>query len=207
MRWYDRFASFYDTALERSYREQRALACEALMLRPGLRVLDAPCGTGASFSGLVAGVGSDGSVIGVDLSAGMLRRAAAHVEAHGWSRLELVQSDFAELASARTRAGESIAPVDRLHVFLGMSVAPDMARAFDALWSQLAPGGRCVLVDVHAQRLSLQGWSVNLIARADIRRRFWEPLQRVATDFELRDLPYRREHGGQIMLAAGNKPR
>jgi hypothetical protein len=47
---------------------------------------------------------------------------------------------------------------------------------------------------------------VNRIAHADIRRRFWEPLQGVAENFELHDLPNRREHGGQIMLATGEKP-
>jgi len=63
-----------------------------------------------------------------------------------------------------------------------------------------------VIVDVHAERLGLQGFMVNRIARADIRRRFWEPLERVALRFERGDLPYRSEHGGQIMLATGDKP-
>jgi hypothetical protein len=47
---------------------------------------------------------------------------------------------------------------------------------------------------------------VNLVARADIRRKVWEPLERVAEGFEKRDLPSRREHGGQLILASGRKP-
>jgi len=97
------------------------------------------------------------------------------------------------------------AHVDRLHVFLGMSVFPNMSAAFDRLWSVLAPGGRAVLVDVHAERLGVRGRLVNHVARADIRRRFWEPLQARAQAFELRDLPFRRQHGGQIKLATGVK--
>jgi hypothetical protein len=81
-----------------------------------------------------------------------------------------------------------------------------MERAFERLWAVLAPGGRCVLVDVHAERLGLQSWLVNQLAQADIRRRFWEPLERVAVGFERMDLPYRKQHGGQILLATGVKP-
>jgi hypothetical protein len=55
-------------------------------------------------------------------------------------------------------------------------------------------------------RHHLQGWLVNQLAQADIRRRFWEPLERVAVGFERMDLPYRKQHGGQILLATGVKP-
>jgi ubiquinone/menaquinone biosynthesis C-methylase UbiE len=207
MGWYDRFASIYDGALERSYREQRVLAAQALALQPAMSVLDAPCGTGASFPWLAPAVGTQGVVIGVDLSEGMLRRARARVERESWSQVELHRQDLQRLTPQDLQAhARGLARVDRLHVFLGMSAMPDMALAFTALWTLLAPGGRCVIVDVHAERLGLQGWMVNRIARADIRRRFWEPLAAVARDFELRDLPYRREHGGQIMLAVGDKP-
>ena len=96
--------------------------------------------------------------------------------------------------------------VDRLHVFLGMSVFPDMNAAFDRLWSVLAPGGRAVIVDVHAERLGLQGWLVNRIARADIRRRFWEPLGGAREQSSSSAIcPYRSQHGGQIKLATGVK--
>jgi ubiquinone/menaquinone biosynthesis C-methylase UbiE len=207
MAWYDWFASIYDGALERSYREQRVLAADALALRPGMSVLDAPCGTGASFPLLAPSVGTQGRVIGVDLSEGMLRRARARTERERWPQVELHRHDLQRLTASDLHGdAPRLTPVDRVHVFLGMSAMPDMTQAFTALWALLAPGGRCVIVDVHAERLGLQGWMVNRIARADIRRRFWEPLAAVARDFELRDLPFRREHGGQIMLAVGDKP-
>jgi hypothetical protein len=82
--------------------------------------------------------------------------------------------------------------------------AEQRALAVDALG--LRPGGRCVIVDVHAERLGLQGWMVNRIAGADIRRRFWEPLERAGRNFTLSNLPYRQQHGGQIMLAVADKP-
>jgi hypothetical protein len=43
------------------------------------------------------------------------------------------------------------------------------------------------------------------VARADLRRRFWEPLERRAAGFERYALPSLPEHGGEIILATGTK--
>jgi ubiquinone/menaquinone biosynthesis C-methylase UbiE len=206
MGFYDFFAGFYDSSLETLYAEHRQLATAALSLAPDSVVLDVPCGTGQSFDGLRRGLGPQGLVFGADTSEGMLKRAHARIEARGWSNVHLVRSSAAELQLSQLRAAvRRDVAIDRLHVFLGMSVFSDPERTFEHLWSLLAPGGRCVIVDVYSERLSVQGWLVNQIARADIRRRFWEPLERVAKGFERHDLPYKKQHGGQIMLATGTK--
>jgi ubiquinone/menaquinone biosynthesis C-methylase UbiE len=206
MGWYDLFAKFYDRSLEPLYREQRRAAAEALELEPGLAILDLPCGTGQSFAELAERVSPDGAVLGVDFSQGMLDQARARVERAGWKHVRLAWSDVHALDGAKVEAAIGRAQVDRLHVFLGLTAFPNWEQAFDNLWSLLAPGGRCVIVDVHAERPSFQGRMVNLVARADIRRRVWEPLERVAEGFEKRDLPSLREHGGQLILASGVKP-
>lgn len=198
MGWYDWFANFYDRSLEPLYRDARRAAAEALRVAPEHAVLDLPCGTGQSFNYLAPRCRR---LVGVDLSAGMLRRAHTRAGQHGWTHLSLVQRDVHALAPA-----DLAGPIDRLHVFLGLSTFPRWEAAFEHLWQLLAPGGRCVVVDVHAERLGLQGRMVNLVAGADIRRRTWEPLSRLATSFTREDLPRRREHGGQIFLAAGDKP-
>jgi ubiquinone/menaquinone biosynthesis C-methylase UbiE len=41
----------------------------SLRLRPGMRVLDAGCGTGEALNWLLEAVGPDGEVVGIDLSA------------------------------------------------------------------------------------------------------------------------------------------
>lgn len=203
--WYDAFSSFYDASLEELYAEHRELAAEALALEPGATVLDVPCGTGLSFGAIARPLRGDGTILGADLSPGMLRKAAARDSALGAVQLVTAALDVSALSPEILQALAGRAQVDRLHVFLGMSVFPDISAAFDRLWSVLAHGGRAVLVDVHAERLGLSGRMVNQLARADIRRRFWEPLQARAQDFELRDLPFRRLHGGQIKLATGVK--
>ena len=70
----------------------------------------------------------------------------------------------------------------------------------------LAPGGRCVVVDVHNARPGLQGHLVNLLAGADIRRRSWEPLEGVGSGFARRALPSQPLHGGELFLATAEKP-
>jgi ubiquinone/menaquinone biosynthesis C-methylase UbiE len=204
MRWYDLFSRFYDGSLEKLYLEQRREAARALDLRPGLTVLDLPCGTGQSLDVLAPAVAPGGAVIGVDRSTGMLARAKARSEKNGWSHVRLVEGDVATLDAAAL--GGATVSVDRLHVFLGMTAFEDPDAAFERMWSLLRPGGRCVIVDAHAEKLGFQGRMVNLVAQADLRRRFWEPLEKRATGFSRRDLPSLPDHGGQIILAVGDKP-
>jgi ubiquinone/menaquinone biosynthesis C-methylase UbiE len=207
MGFYDFFAGFYDSSLEALYAESRELAASALSPAPDSIVLDVPCGTGQSFDVLRRGLGAEGLVLGVDASEGMLKRARARVDARGWSNVHVVHASAGEVQLAQlSAAARRDLAIDRLHIFLGMSVFSDPERTFGRLWSSLAPGGRCVVVDVFTERLGVQGWLVNQIARAEIRRRFWEPLERVAAGFERRDLPFLKQHGGQIMLATGTKP-
>jgi ubiquinone/menaquinone biosynthesis C-methylase UbiE len=209
MRWYDVFSGFYDRSLEPLYRQQRALAIEALAIESDSLVLDLPCGTGQSFDEITVRLNPEhgGALVGVDLSAGMLRHAARRVARHGWTNVRLLEHDVHDLdRDALAKAGVDRAP-DRLHIFLGMSAFPEHERAFERLWGLLAPGGRCVVVDVHAERLGFQGRMVNLVARADIRRHGWAPLERLARDYERRELPSLPQHGGQMFLATGTKPR
>ncbi len=210
MGWYDWFSSFYDRSLEPLYREQRRAAAVVLRARPGQTILDLPCGTGQSFDGLAPSVGPEGRVLGVDLSAGMLRQAAARAHKRGFSQVVLHRSDVhtLDLAAPDLQASAAGRPlqIDRLHIFLGLSAFPRWEQAFEHLWSLLAPGGRCVVVDVHAQQLGLQGRMVNLVARADIRREGWRPLERLAQNFERVPLPSLPQHGGQLYLASGDKP-
>lgn len=199
MAWYDLFSRVYDAQLEHLYREQRRLVVEALGPRQGDVVLDLPCGTGQSFELLAAAVGPTGRVVGVDLSPGMVRIAKQRIAQRGLANTSALVGDAGSLTL-------DVAP-DCLHVFLGMSVFPDHERVFEHLWSLLAPGGRCVIADVHAETLSLQGRLVNLVARAEIRRRTWEPLERLGTGFTRRPLPTLPQHGGEMFLAIAEKPR
>jgi len=99
-----------------------------------------------------------------------------------------------------------VGPYDRLHVFLGLTAFPRHEEAFERLWSALEPGGLAVVVDVYAESPDFQGKMVNLVARADISRRAWEPLERSAEGFSKTDLPANDKYGGTLYLATGRKP-
>jgi ubiquinone/menaquinone biosynthesis C-methylase UbiE len=202
MAWYDVFSRFYDASLEPMYREQRRRAVEALRLAHGSIVLDLPCGTGQTFKLLADGLNGTGHLVGADLSPGMLREARLRVSRESLSNVSLLEKDAGAI-SLEDLEGQR---PDRLLVFLGMTVFPDHEKVFAHLWSLLAPGGRCVLVDVHAEEPGFQGKMVQWLARADLRRRFWEPLERVGVDFAREDLPHDPRHGGQIMMASADKP-
>lgn len=204
MGWYDVFSCFYDQTLTSLYADARREACLALDPQPNDTVLDLPCGTGQSFDVLAPALADGGHLVGVDLSDGMLRRAKERIARNGWTHVQAIQADVLSLERANL---ETVAPrVDALHVFLGLSAFPDWENAFRHAWDLLVPGGRCVVVDVYSASPGVQGHMVNAVARADIRRRFWEPLENVAEDYSRCELPSLPGHGGQLYLARGRKP-
>ncbi len=200
MAWYDIFSNFYDAFLGRLYHVHRQRSVDALQLKPGMCVVDAPCGTGASFPYLAPSLGSEGTLVGIDLSKGMLRKAKRR-EGLG-CRLQTVHDSLTELRSDDVPAEGS---VDRILIFLGLTTIEDYAQAVDRLWALLKPGGRMVVVDTHAEKPGLAGLIVNLVARADIRRRVWEPLEQRASSFELQRFDADWRIGGDIIQAVGIK--
>src|SRR5215510_7572191 len=94
---YDLFSNFYDASLEKLYAEHRQLAVAALAPAAGSVVLDVPCGTGQSFDALASAVGASGLILGVDASAGMLRRAQARIDQRGLTQVRVHAADAAKL--------------------------------------------------------------------------------------------------------------
>ncbi|MGF1469278.1 MAG: class I SAM-dependent methyltransferase [Sandaracinaceae bacterium] len=203
MRWYDVFAAFYDPSLASLYAEARETAADALELEGAGRVLDVPVGTGLSMEPLLRRLPPAGRLLGVARSRGMLSRARARARDDG--RVVLRQADVADLDGALLEEALGAPTVDRIHVFLGLTAFADLEESFARLWSRLAPGGKAVVVDVHAERPGLQGRMVNLVAQADIRRRAWAPFEAVADGFTRTELPPDPRYGGTLYLASGRK--
>lgn len=97
--FYTRWAHLYDH-VSRSIpgiaglRERTA---EALDLELGDTVIEMGCGTGANLASLREQVGPEGSVVGVDFSAGVLDRARTHIEREGWENVHLVRGDATQV--------------------------------------------------------------------------------------------------------------
>ncbi len=92
--FYGRWARLYDAIATLpgvgSWRER---AVGSLELSSGDTVVEMGCGTGANLPYLREAVGAEGTVVGVDLTHGMLDRACRHVAVSGWTNVHLVRGD------------------------------------------------------------------------------------------------------------------
>ncbi|MFB5632827.1 MAG: class I SAM-dependent methyltransferase, partial [Nitrosopumilus sp.] len=74
----------------------RNITVNSLELAKGDIVVELGCGTGLNFSRVLDKIGTEGKLIGVDITDKMLDQAQKRVNENGWTNVELVQSDFAE---------------------------------------------------------------------------------------------------------------
>jgi SAM-dependent methyltransferase len=106
-------------------------AIASLHLAPGLRVLDAGCGTGETLRWLAASVAPDGLAVGVDLSASHLRTAHGALSGN----IGLLQADL-------QRTPLAAATFDLVWSVNTMNHVPNPLAATRGLASLLRPGGR-----------------------------------------------------------------
>jgi ubiquinone/menaquinone biosynthesis C-methylase UbiE len=141
-RQYDRVARFYSTLepLYLIFPRARRKAVAALSLKPGDAVLEIGAGTGRNFPYLVEAVGPTGTVIAVDASAGMLAEARRLIEREGWSNVQLLRQDAAQLKLDRG--------LDGVLFSLSYSALPEPRPALALAWERLRPSGRVVVMDL-----------------------------------------------------------
>jgi SAM-dependent methyltransferase len=127
----------------------------AARLRPGDRVFDACCGTGASAIPAAEAVGVDGAVDAVDLSGPMvdeLRRLSA-----GMPQLRAQQADVTTWDTGG---------YDVVQCALGIFFFPDMTAGTDHLISRARPGGRVVLTIWRGDAMAVAGRHLGLAVAA-----------------------------------------
>ncbi len=116
--------------------QEGRLALELLAIGEAATVLDVACGPGNFTRLFAAEVGEQGTVIGVDLSAPMLKRAAADTDA---PQVVYVRADIGDLS---LRAGS----VDAVCCFAALHLFSDPWAALDVMTRALAPGGRLAIL-------------------------------------------------------------
>ena len=113
----------------------RGRAVGSLRLWKGARVLDVGCGTGGSFPFLLEAVGSEGQVVGVEISPDVAAVARKRIDSNGWKNVRVVVADARSVALSES--------FDAM-VFFG---APDIyasREALDNLLPLLKNGGTFV---------------------------------------------------------------
>ena len=107
-------------------------------LRPGDSAIDLACGTGSLTRALAKTVGPNGSVLGVDFSAEMLRAAEAKPAANVEYRL----------GDATDLSGVPSGRFDAATIAYGARNIPDLDGLFAEMARVLKPGGRAVCLEI-----------------------------------------------------------
>lgn len=136
-RQYDRWAAIYD-GVWRGYIDRTLGVLEAwAALRPGERVLDVGCGTGA-FEARIAASGAGNELVGIDLSAQMLDRARDKLA--GRPQATFQRADAHALPFDDDRFDVAVS-ASAFHYFA------DPGQVLTEIARVVRPGGRFVLLD------------------------------------------------------------
>lgn len=205
---YSQEAERYDSGIEAvrtifgsRYLEHLAEAVDELGVEPGDTVVDLACGTGLNFERILERAGPNGRVIGVDLTAAMLERAADRVRRRGWTNVELVHADAA--------AYEFPAGVSRILSTAGITLVAEYDEVVARAARALPPGGRLVLYDFKIPE-NWPEWRIQVQMRIRARfgqtrdldtRRPWESVARHFPVHRTREL-----YSGLSFLSVGEIP-
>lgn len=207
MKWYDLFAHFYDSSLEKLYVESRRRAVELLDLNDGQAVLDVACGSGANFKHIMAS-NHRVTLYGTDFSPGMLRKAQGQIDRNQWEDAHVFQADAMTLSRESIEKATRRRTFDRIICVLGLSVIPRWEEVIDNMIGLLSEDGKLVVVDVYAQRRTFRTWLVELVARADLNRPIGPTIEAKLERFHLEFLPVKESKvGGKLFVAVGSNPK
>lgn len=114
---------------------------QALKIKPGMRILDAGCGPGRVTIPLAKAVGSNGSVVAIDLQPEMLKRAQTKAKDAGLSNI-----DFQQLGIGTGKLGTDEYDLVVLVTVLGE--IPDRVAALREIHRSLKPGGVLSITEI-----------------------------------------------------------
>lgn len=146
-RTYDLWSNAYDLVFAPVFYRRMHRAIDQLHLRPGDRVLDLGVGTGLSLDCFPRDV----RVVGLDLSAGMLAKAAAKCREQGLDHCSLV-------------CGDALQPpfpdgsFDHILITHVITVVSDPVQLLRVAGRLVRPGGRIVLVNHFRSTHPLVAW-------------------------------------------------
>lgn len=160
-----------------------ASTVEQLALRPGVRVLDVGCGTGASALPAASRVGPTGKVIGVDLAERLLEIARQKAASRNLDNVEFRFGDMEQL-------GLPDRHFDAVICVFAIFFVPDMAKQVRELWRMVRPNGQIAITTWGSRVLepcASAFWSAVKTLRPDLHLAF-NPWDRISEPRALRAL-------------------
>jgi len=139
---YDFTASLYNLIGFRIHHYRRQ-AVNAVQLQSGDTVVEIGCGTGLNFpllEALEAKVGTQGKIIGVDLTDAMLEQARQRVNKHGWANVELIQQDATTF--------DFPSGIDGIISSFALSLVPELDVIIHNGYKALKPDKRLAILDL-----------------------------------------------------------
>lgn len=201
--YYDRFSKFYDLASPRSYyHKPRKYAIKLMDIKKGNNILNIPCGTGQSISYIHKNLKNSGTIIGIDLSEGMLQKARQKSNNRKWKNVILYSGDARDVNQLwiNKRLGHEV-KFDSIICDLGLSGFQDWKSIIDNLLTMLKADGRLVIMDWYMEKLSLRGKFIKWIGKGEVQRPIWQYLESQCTDFHVKNT---FKHG-EMFVASGKK--
>jgi len=196
---YDWSANLYYLIGFREFK-YRKLAVQQLQLHPGNTVVEIGCGTGLNFPLIAGAVGSEGKVIGVDLTDKMLAMARARATKNNWTNVELIHMDATEYLFPDN--------VNGIISTFAITLIPEYEEIIRRGAEALAPQGRMVITDLRKpDRWPL--WIVKLMV--SITRPFGTSLDIaerkpwLAMEQSFGNTRHLKRFGGFVFIATGQK--
>jgi ubiquinone/menaquinone biosynthesis C-methylase UbiE len=189
-RTYNSASDHYDDPANSFWERFGHRTVERLELRPGMRVLDVCCGSGASALAAAEAVGPNGYVLGVDLAENLLALGRSKAKSRNFRQAEFRTGDMLNLSIPETG-------FDAVVCVFGIFFVSDMAEAVRQLWQRVAIGGRLAITTWGPrffEPLNTEFWNSVRRVRPDLYKAF-QPWERIAEPEALEDL----------MIAAGVK--
>ena len=164
---FSRAAATYDRVGPRFFAHFGRRLVERAHIAPGATVLDVAAGRGAVLYPASQQVGPRGRVVGIDLSAEMVRETVAEIQAAGPPNAEMLLMDAEELRFAD-------ASFDGLLCGFSLWFLPQPHRALAEFFRVLKPGGR-VGITTWAKDCPTNGWTIRAARQYRPAQRGQEP--------------------------------